>query len=221
MDKKEALKKLIDNPKQSTISEWVYEVEAFLEEINERNEEAWRLIDGIKTQGDAFLRCENLVALLRQLYKKKYDRVSIPPISKRNQIFVAMMFSPETASTYEQIYKPVIQSLNFSVMRIDEKQFNGSIIGEITAEITDSVALIADLTGNRGGVYYEAGIARGLQLCNHPIKLILTCKRSFFEKERVHFDVSGDNIVLYENDDDLKQKLAKRLQAVLGKEAEV
>ena len=196
MDKKEALKKLIDNPKQPTISEWVYEVEAFLEEINE-------------------------VALLRQLYKKKYDRVSIPPISKRNQIFVAMMFSPETASTYEQIYKPVIQSLNFSVMRIDEKQFNGSIIGEITAEITDSVALIADLTGNRGGVYYEAGIARGLQLCNHPIKLILTCKRSFFEKERVHFDVSGDNIVLYENDDDLKQKLAKRLQAVLGKEAEV
>ena len=132
---------------------------------------------------------------------------------KRNQIFVAMMFAEETASTYENVYKPVIQSLNYSAMRIDEKQFNGSIIGEITAEITDSVALIADLTGNRGGVYYEAGIARGLQLCNHPIKLILTCKQSFF-------DVSGDNIVLYANDVDLKQKLAKRLQAVLSKEAE-
>jgi len=76
------------------------------------------------------------------------------------------------------------------------------------------------LTGNRGGVYYEAGIARGLQLCNHPIKLVLTCKRSFFDNERVHFDVSGDNIVLYENNDDLKQKLAKRLQAVLGVENE-
>ena len=176
------------------------------------------LIDGIKRQGDAFQRCENLVALLRQLYKKKYDKVSIPPITKRNQIFVAMMFAEETASTYEQVYKPVVQSLNYSVMRIDEKQFNGSIIGEITTEITDSVALIADLTGNRGGVYYEAGIARGLQLCNHPIKLILTCKQSFFDSERVHFDVSGDNIVLYKNDDDLKQKLAKRLQAVLRKE---
>lgn len=31
---------------------------------------------------------------------------------------------------------------------------------------------------------------------------------------------SGDNIVLYENDADLKQKLAKRLQAVLSKEIE-
>ena len=218
MNEKETLKNLIENPKQPNISEWVYEVEAFLEEINEDNEEAWVLIDGIKKHGDSFRRCENLVALLWQLYKKKYDKVSIPLITKGNQIFVAMMFSTETASTYEQVYKPVIQSLNYSAMRIDEKQFNGSIIGEITAEITDSIALIADLTGNRGGVYYEAGIARGLQLCNHPIKLILTCKRDFFDNERVHFDVSGDNIVLYENDDDLKQKLSKRLQAVLSKE---
>lgn len=218
MNEKEALKKLIDSPKQPNVSEWVYEVETFLEEINESNEEAWMLIDGIKKQGDVFQRCENLVALLRQLYKKKYDKVFIPPITKRNQIFVAMMFSGETVSTYEQVYKPVIQMLNYSAMRIDEKQFNGSIIGEITTEITDSVALIADLTGNRGGVYYEAGIARGLQICNHPIKLILTCKRSFFDNERVHFDVSGDNIVLYENDDDLRKKLTQRLQAVLNEE---
>ena len=35
MNEKEALKKLIDNPKQPNVSEWVYEVEAFLEEINE------------------------------------------------------------------------------------------------------------------------------------------------------------------------------------------
>jgi len=216
MNEKEKLKNLIDNPKQPNVSEWVYEVEAFLEEIDESDTEAWTLIDGIKRQGDAFLRCDNLVALLRQLYKRKYDKVSIPPITKRNQIFVAMMFSEETRSTYEQVYKSVIQSLNYTAMRIDEKQFNGSIIGEITAEITDSVALIADLTGNRGGVYYEAGIARGLQLCNHPIKLILTCKQNFFEHERVHFDVSGDNIVLYEDDDDLKQKLEKRLQAILS-----
>ena len=109
MNEKEALKKLIDNPEQPNVSEWVYAVEAFLEEINESNEEAWILIDGIKKQGAAFNRCENLVALLRQLYKKKYDRVSVPPITKRNQIFVAMMFSTETASTYEQVYKPVIQ----------------------------------------------------------------------------------------------------------------
>ncbi len=218
MNEKEVLKNLMDNSKKPNVSEWVYEVEAFLDEIKESNEEAWILIDGIKRQGDAFHRCENLVALLRQLYKRKYDKISIPPIMKRNQIFIAMMFSDKTNVFYEEAYKPIIQSLNYSVMRIDEKEYTGLIIEEIQTEITDSVALIADLTGNRGGVYYEAGIAKGLQLCNHPIKLILTCEKHFFDTERVHFDVSGDNILLYTSVDDLKNKLKNRLITVLNNE---
>lgn len=208
MNEKERLRSLIDNSQKPNVSEWVYEVEAFLEEIGENNEEAWELIDGIKKQGSAFHRCENLVALLRQIYKKKYYKISIPSIKKRNQVFVAMMFSDEIDYIYEAAYKPAIQEHNFSAMRIDKKTFTGSIINEITDEISDSVALIADLTGNRGGVYYEAGIARGLQLCNHPIKLILTCDREFFQTEKVHFDVSGDNIILYDNEKDLKEKLS-------------
>ena len=68
MSEKEALKRLIDNPKQPNVSEWVYEVESFLQSINELNKEAKELIDGIKFQGDKFNRCENLVALLRQCY---------------------------------------------------------------------------------------------------------------------------------------------------------
>jgi hypothetical protein len=89
--------------------------------------------------------------LLRQLYKRKYDRVTLPPIKKHNQIFVAMMFSSDTDSIYENVYKPVVASLGYLPLRIDEKQFNGSIIGEITTEIKDSLALVADLTGNLVG----------------------------------------------------------------------
>lgn len=213
MNDKELLKNLIDSSKKPNVSEWIYEIEAFLEAINESDIEAWTLVDGIKKQGDDFNRCENLIALLKQLYKRKYDRITLPPITKRNQVFVAMMFSGDTASIYENVYKTVIQSLNYSAMRIDEKEFNGSIIGEITTEIANSVALIADLTGNRGGVYYEAGVARGLQLCNHSIKLIFTCSRSFFDEEKVHFDVQGDNIFLYSDESDLKNKITARLQA--------
>lgn len=215
MNEKELLKKLIDEPKQPSVSDWVYEIEAFLEEIDELNEESRTLIRGIKSQGDAFNRCENLVALLRQLYKRKYDGIVLPPITKRNQIFVAMMFSDESDLFYERVYEPVIQALNYLPMRIDKKEYSGSIINEIQTEIADSIALIADLTGNRGGVYYEAGIARGLQLCNHPIKIILTCKKDFFDTEKVHFDVSGDNILLYSDVEDLRSKLKLRLEAVL------
>lgn len=216
MNEKELLKNLIDNPKQPSVSEWVYEVETFLVDTKNVSEETKELIRGIKLQGANFQRCDNLVALLRQLFKKKYDKITVPPITKRSQIFVAMMFSAETDKIYEKVYKPAIQSMDYVALRIDEKQFNGSIIKEITTEITDSIAMIADLTGNRGGVYYEAGIARGLQLCNHPIKLIFTCRRDFFDNEKVHFDVSGDNILLYNDDDDLNNKLKMRLQAAFA-----
>lgn len=179
MDEKEKLRELIDNPKMPTVSEWVYEVEAFLDEVRENDTEAWTLIDGIKLQGDKFNRCENLTALLRQLYKRKYDKVAAKPPKKSNQIFVAMMFSDEMDDFYDQAYKPVAEDMGYTTMRIDRKDYTGLIIEEIESEIKNSIAVIADLTGNRGGVYYEAGIARGLQLCNHTLKLILTCQKDF------------------------------------------
>ena len=216
MTAREILKNLIDNNKKPTVADWVFNVESFLKEIEEGTKETSEYIEKIKQFGDEFQYCENLVAWLRQLYKRKYDSIEVPPITKRNQIFVAMMFSDETNDVYQNCYKKVIQSLNYACMRIDEKDFTGSIISEITSEISDSVAIIADLTGNRGGVYYEAGVARGLQLCNHQIKLLLTCKQDFFNKEKVHFDVSGDNILLYNDTSDLIEKLNKRLQTVLS-----
>ena len=216
MTAREILKNLIDNNKKPTVADWVFNVESFLKEVEEGTKETSEYIEKIKQFGDEFQYCENLVAWLRQLYKRKYDSIEVPPITKRNQIFVAMMFSDETNDVYQNCYKKVIQSLNYACMRIDEKDFTGSIISEITSEISDSVAIIADLTGNRGGVYYEAGVARGLQLCNHPIKLLLTCNQDFFNKEKVHFDVSGDNILLYNDTSDLIEKLNKRLQTVLS-----
>lgn len=216
MNEKEVLQDLIENNKKPTVIEWVYRVETFLKETKEDFREINSHIGGIKNFGDSFQHCENVIAWLRQLYKRKYDCVTLPTITKRNQVFVAMMFSQDMNDVYEKVYKSVIQSLNYTSMRIDEKDYAGLIIDEITNEISNSVALVADLTGNRGGVYYEAGIARGLQLCNHPIKLIFTCRQDFFDSEKVHFDVSGDNILLYADTDDLSVKFRKRLTTVLG-----
>ena len=218
MSDKETLKELIEHFNKREIISWVYEVEDFLKATNTMTSEMQSYIGEIKGVGAVFHYDKNLLGLLKRLYKEKFDCISVPPIEKRKQIFIAMKFSPETNTYYEKAYKPIIQSMNYAVMRIDEKEYTGSIIGEIQSEITDSIALIADLTGNRGGVYYEAGIARGLQLCNHPIKLLLTCERIFFDSEKVHFDVSGDNILLYDSVDDLKGKLKTRLEAVLASE---
>jgi len=197
---------------------WFQTAAEYLKDLPEGMEpdtEAWTLMDGIKQQGDLFNRCENLTALLRQLYKRKYEKVAAKPPKKTNQIFVAMMFSDEMNDFYDQAYKPISEDLGYTTMRIDRKDYIGLIIEEIEVEIKNSIAVIADLTGNRGGVYYEAGIARGLQLCNHPLKLVLTCKKDFFENEGVHFDLRGDNILIYQDINELKKKLRKRLETVL------
>ena len=47
MNEKERLKNLIDNAKKPTVSEWVYEVESFLEDTKNVSKEACTLIDGI------------------------------------------------------------------------------------------------------------------------------------------------------------------------------
>ena len=73
--------------------------------------------------------------------------------------------------------------------------------------------MIADLTGNRGGVYYEAGFAEGL-----GIPVILTCKEN--EIDNVHFDLKQKNILIW-TDENLKtgefqRKLVARIVEVIG-----
>lgn len=191
------------------IFDWVYEAEVFLNDRNMIDNEIGRYIKGIKQYADAFDDLKKLLACL----KSKNVSLSIPAITERNQVFVAMWFSDEMQAYYEKGYVPAIQFCNYSCRRIDEKQFNGSIIEEIVKEIGNSIFLVADLTNNRGGVYYEAGIAKGLSLCNHPIRLILTCKSDYFHSDnKPHFDVSGDNIIVYDTAEDLKEKLIARIK---------
>lgn len=79
---------------------------------------------------------------------------------------------------------------------------------------------MADLTGYRGGVYWEAGFAYGLGL---PV--IYTCHKSWLKpeyndnneitREGVHFDVEHRNMILWDNVEELKIKLENRIAAVI------
>lgn len=196
------------------IYDWAYAAELFFKESKVSNSELLRQIARVKDHGDTFDDLKKLRALLKSLNQS----LTLPEITERNQIFVAMWFSEETQKYYDNGYVPAIRDCNYSCRRIDEKQFNGLIIEEIVKDISNSIFLIADLTNNRGGVYYEAGIAKGLSLCNHPIQLILTCKDSYFNSDnKPHFDVSGDNILIYSDPDDLKMKLISRIKGTESK----
>jgi nucleoside 2-deoxyribosyltransferase len=125
------------------------------------------------------------------------------------QAFIAMWFDPSMQSAREQISKAVVDC-GYSEMIIDIKEHNHQIVPEIFYEIKRSCFVIADLTGQRGGVYYEAGYAEALN-----IPVILCCHKS--SSESPHFDVQQKNTIFWEDDAELYNRLVKRITATVGK----
>lgn len=149
------------------------------------------------------------------------------------QAFVAMWFNPDEnvkackynmQKVYTQAIEPAISQSKdkYTAMKIDCKEHCNDINDEMIAEIRKSKFLIADLTGYRGGVYFEAGFAYGL-----GIPVIYTCNRNWLNtlkdnngniiREGVHFDLSHRNMILwdYDNLDEFKNALRKRIEAVI------
>jgi nucleoside 2-deoxyribosyltransferase len=126
-----------------------------------------------------------------------------------NQAFVAMWFDESTQDIYEKAIKPAVEKTGtVKCLRIDELEHNNKICDQIVAEIRRSKYVVADFTGNRGGVYFEAGFAQGLGL---PV--VWTVKES--DLGNVHFDTRQYNHIVYTTPEDLYEKLLSRIQATI------
>lgn len=129
-------------------------------------------------------------------------------VVKSKQCFVAMWFSPEMLDIYNQYITKAVKDSGYASLIISQQEYNDDICDQIIAEIRKSKFLIADFTGNRGGVYFEAGFALGLGL---PV--IWTCKKNYLKK--VHFDVNHNNIIVWKSGEELYEKLKYRIQATI------
>jgi hypothetical protein len=123
--------------------------------------------------------------------------------------FCAMWFSEEVAPLWTSVIEPATRLAGYEPLRIDGKQHNGKIDDEITASIRGSRFVVADFTGNRGGVYYEAGFAHGLGL---PV--IFMCR----EGDDLHFDIRQYNCIFWKPDglEEAQARLKNRILATLG-----
>jgi nucleoside 2-deoxyribosyltransferase len=124
-------------------------------------------------------------------------------------VFVAMWFDEKMNDFYNFGVKPTIEKLGYNPLRVDEHQHNNKIDFEIIILIEKSAFLVADLTGDRGGVYYEAGYAKGL-----GIQVIYSVNRK--ELELVHFDIEHENLIIWNNKEEYSQKLEKRIRGTFG-----
>lgn len=211
--------KLIANPLHPNPSAWAMTIGDYLNSVGMLTDEAKNYIRLIRAHNGAFPQYNNaLLYSFQSAYKKIFCDIHTPELKKHNQIFVAMPFDSVHEQLFDEVISPVARNLHLEPIKVNSEEFEGSIIERIKSDILNSAYLIADLTNNCNGVYYEAGIAVGLQMCNHPIKIVLTCNNVFFHCQSVHFDLRGDNILLYESTEDYKAKLSSRIKALLKEE---
>jgi nucleoside 2-deoxyribosyltransferase len=178
----------------------------------------------VASSGDLMFILNNFVAKKLLTYSGKQDGREVyvvtaegweeaesieKPVALREKAFVAMWFNDEVKPAFHDGIEPAIKDTGYLAIRIDPQEHAESVIDRIFAEIKESRFVVADYTGHRGGVYFEAGFARGLGL-----NVIWTCKDDHFKD--IHFDVRGFNVIVWKTTAELRERLNARIRAIVG-----
>jgi len=154
-----------------------------------------------------------------RLTSKGWDKHEVIKNRKTNsnKVFVAMWYNDKTERLRKAL-KAGIEAAGYEPIIVDERDFTGNIMDYVLARLRDSKFVVADFTtapeekitlagndepenakiknGSRGGVYYEAGFAKGLGL-----QVIHTCKRDNMSMNRLHFDVLQEKTIFWDDKD--------------------
>lgn len=128
--------------------------------------------------------------------------------SDSKRAFVAMWFSASMEPVFREGILPAVREAGFECVRIDRKEHNNKICDEIVSEIRRSRLVIADFSGNRGGVYFEAGFAHGLR-----IPVIWIVGKQYLKN--LHFDTRQYNHIVYATPEELRASLLNRIRATV------
>jgi hypothetical protein len=140
-----------------------------------------------------------------RLYAEEQSKASIA--STRG--FAAMWFDPTMDDAWRSGIMPAIADAGYDPVRIDRVEHLNRIDDEIMLQIRSARFVVADFTGHRFGVYFEAGFALGLE-----IPVIWTCRQD--EMDKLHFDIRQYNCIDWTTLDDLRIRLAHRIEATVG-----
>ena len=148
-----------------------------------------------------------LFAITPTGYMKLDEGRSRPSVS--SQGFVAMWFDEKLNDAYTDGFQVGILNAGYNPLRIDKVEHVNRIDDEIIRQINASRFIVADFTGHRGGVYFEAGYALGIN-----IPVFWTCQKE--DMGALHFDIRQFNCIDWISPEDLSTRLTARVEAVLG-----
>lgn len=129
--------------------------------------------------------------------------------------FLALKFGDAELDAFVATHlKPAVKdALGFEIVDMRDVGRAGLIDNIMREQIRDAAFVIADLTHNNLGAYWEAGYAEGL---GKPV--IYICQKTMFETAKTHFDTNHSTTVLWLADDPdlLKRELVATLRRSLG-----
>ncbi|MBL9083278.1 MAG: hypothetical protein JNK76_15800 [Planctomycetales bacterium] len=137
------------------------------------------------------------------------NAVSRKSFAESSDAFVAMWFHPKLNSVYLDGIEPAIRDTGYNPIKVDNLHFLTKIDEKIVELIRACRFVVADFTGNRGGVYFEAGLAMAWE---KPV--IWLCRRSRIS--RVHFDTRQFNHIAWDTPMDLRRQLVDRIRNTIG-----
>lgn len=158
------------------------------------------LVEHVSTGGSADISPDGYIEL---------DEIFRHP-SESLQGFVAMWFDGSLDGAYSKGFQKGVVDAGYNPVRIDRVEHINKIDDEIIAQINASRFIVADFTGHRGGVYFEAGYALGQDL---PV--FWSCRKDHLSE--LHFDIRQFNCIDWETPEELADRLSSRIIAVLGK----
>ena len=127
-----------------------------------------------------------------------------------DQVFIAMSFSADLKAAWEQGIRVGLKRAGFRPYRTDAEPHLDRIDAKIISEIRNSKFLVADVTGQSHGVYFEAGYAIALGL---PV---FWCVRQD-DLANVHFDTRQYSHIVWQTGAELAEQLYYSVTAIIGK----
>jgi hypothetical protein len=133
--------------------------------------------------------------------------------------FMAMQYDDEKLdSLVDDVFTPAVGKTGFKLFKLEDRPKAGLIDDRLRVEIQTSRFLIADLTHENRGAYWEAGYAEGL---GKPV--IYTCERTKFRRLKTHFDTNHHLTILWDADNpsEAAEELKATIRATLPGEAKL
>lgn len=129
-------------------------------------------------------------------------------LESKKYAFVIMAMSNEDPmlTDVHNCIKTICSRLDIRAERVDDIEYSGKITDRIVDSIQRADIIIADLTHGRPNVYYEIGLAHG-----QKNDVILLARAD----TKLHFDLSGFNVIFYRNITELTDRLEKRIRATV------